>query len=126
MSTLDKKVFYEVNNDKRPKNLIKSNAINDAQNTSLKNYSKKKDNKGYRVEYNFIREFCDKGRVYPEGGLSLCSFSKRIRGYLISNLNYINVDIKNCYPVLLQHLYNKMEVKCERLTAYTENRNQMH
>ena len=86
MATLDKKLFYEIVDERRLKQLIKSNVIENDKKVLLKEYSKLKTDRGYCVEYNFVKEFYDKGRVYPTNSLSLCSFSRKIRGFLVNNL----------------------------------------
>ena len=124
MATLDKKLFYEIVDERRLKQLIKSNVIDNEKKALLKGYSKLKTDRGYRVEYNFVKEFYDKGRVYPTNSLSLCSFSRKIRGFLVNNLRYIDIDIKNCYPVLLSHLYKEFGMENEYLDAYINGREQ--
>ena len=69
MATLDKKVFYEIVDERRLKQLIKSNVIEKEKKALLKGYSKLRTDNGYRVEYNFVKEFYDKGRVYPTKSL---------------------------------------------------------
>lgn len=82
--------------------------------TLLKNYDGK-------VTYNQIKNF---GRYYAKGALSLQSFQKNIRKYL-SNGIYVDIDIVNCHPVILEQLFIKYNLNVPGfLLEYNKNRDE--
>lgn len=56
--------------------------------------------------YNQINNF---GRLYASQGASLQYFQKDIRRYL-ANGNYIDIDIVNCHPVIIEQLFLRYSV----------------
>lgn len=106
----------EIVDEELVKNVILCNNIpgDDDKNiqTLLKSYNGK-------VTYNQIKNF---GRYYAKGALSLQSFQRDIRKYL-SNGNYVDIDIVNCHPVLLEQLFIKYNLDIPGfLLEYNNNR----
>jgi P4 family phage/plasmid primase-like protien len=109
------KLVEKVNQD-LINNVINCSNIPDENNIQviLRNYTGK-------VTYSQIKNF---GRYYAKGGLSLQSFQKDIRKYL-SNGNYVDIDIVNCHPVILEQLFVKYSLEVpEFLSEYNLNREQ--
>ena len=61
------------------------------------------------------------GRFYAIGSLSLQSLPREIR-HTIASEHYIDIDIKNCHPVILSFLCEKRDIKCKYLNKYNKKR----
>lgn len=61
------------------------------------------------------------GRVYPDGSLSLGSFSRPLRSALAANL-YYDVDMQNAHPRILRAVAQKHGWPAPALNHYIENR----
>lgn len=61
------------------------------------------------------------GRFFANKGLSLQSLCKKIR-HTIARDYYVDLDIVNCHPVLLQYLCKKHGFAHAQLTEYIKNR----
>ncbi len=61
------------------------------------------------------------GRFFALHGLSLQSFSKKIRHTLVHK-SHLDIDIINCHPILLLQYCKKQNIKCRYLTEYVKNR----
>ena len=61
------------------------------------------------------------GRYYASHSLSLQGLPKYIRHTIAEN--YIDIDIVNCHPVLLYNLCVKLNLSCQCLKSYIDNRN---
>ena len=61
------------------------------------------------------------GRHFAIGSLSLQSLKKSIR-HTIANDHYLDIDIKNCHPVILQHLCHLENLNCPFLDEYVSSR----
>lgn len=61
------------------------------------------------------------GRFFANKGLSLQSLCKKIR-HTIAREYYVDLDIVNCHPVLLQYLCKKNNFTHTQLTEYIKNR----
>ena len=101
---------------------INQNGINEY--TMLESYKNKIVNGRVDVKYTHSKiaiansRLC--GRVYSEG-YSLQNMRKPIRQFLTYG-NYVDIDIENCFPVLLEQLCKNNKIKCPNLTKYVENR----
>jgi P4 family phage/plasmid primase-like protien len=72
-----------------------------------------------KVTYKRHKNF---GRDYAENGCSLQSFPKEIRKY-ISNDNYVDLDVINCHPVILEQLFQKYNIDVPQfISEYNLNR----
>lgn len=61
------------------------------------------------------------GRVNPLKALGLFSFRREIRQTLSKN-RFVDIDIENCHPVILNQICIYNDIECEELTKYVENR----
>lgn len=61
------------------------------------------------------------GRVFPFKNLSLGALPREIRGTLAID-NYVDIDICNCQPTLLEQLFKKYNLKTKCLTKYINDR----
>ena len=66
---------------------------------------------------------CLRGRFYARSP-SIQQLSKHIRGFLCSEIS-TDIDIKNCYPVILKYICNKNNILCPDLTYYVEHRDEI-
>jgi hypothetical protein len=64
------------------------------------------------------------GRVSPWRSLSLGSFRKEVRHTLAKD-HYIDIDIKNCHPVLLEQVMNKNGITTPFLSRYVHHRSDL-
>lgn len=108
----------EIINQKLINNVINCNNIPGNDEGNIQNLLKKYNGK---VFYSQINNF---GRYYAADGLSLQNFQKDIRKYL-SNGNYIDIDIVNCHPKLLEQLFIRYSIDVPKfLIEYNNNRNE--
>jgi len=75
------------------------------------------------VTYKFSNDM-SLGRVYPHKSLSLCTIRREIR-HTIARDYYVDIDIKNCHPVLLNHLCELNDIDNEKLSKYINNRDEI-
>lgn len=61
------------------------------------------------------------GRVYPLKSLSLCSLRREIRQTLAFD-KYVDIDIANCHPEILNQICIHNKIKTRYLKQYIENR----
>jgi hypothetical protein len=90
----------------------------------LQKYFKRREN-GNRITtiYHFCKDYASYsiGRLYADHGLSLVGFSREVRNALAKGL-YWDVDMVNCHAVILTQLCRKHGWKCDGLTHYVQNR----
>ena len=61
------------------------------------------------------------GRFFCNGGVGIQSLPRIIRHTICKGL-YIDLDFKNCHPVILNHLCEFYKIECSYLKKYIENR----
>ena len=61
------------------------------------------------------------GRVYPTNGLSLANVRRPLR-HTLAKGQYIDIDIKNAQPTILEQICVKFKITCTFLTEYVNNR----
>lgn len=61
------------------------------------------------------------GRVIPEHSLSLFCLRKELR-HALCHENYIDIDVVNCHPVILEQLCKMNKINCENLSIYINDR----
>lgn len=61
------------------------------------------------------------GRVYAVRGLSIGGLKREIRATLAKEY-YVDIDIVNCHPVIMEQLFDKYDLSSECLSAYNNNR----
>ena len=110
--------------------LINSNLLNTVQWTSgnitfenekqqLQMLNKLVKNNKLKVSYK--RPKYGLGRVYPHKSLSLCSLRREIRHTLAFG-NYVDIDISNAHPEILNQLCVNNNIKTKYLNQYVNNR----
>ena len=74
------------------------------------------------IKYNKSSKYPSKvGRWFCKSGLGIQSLPRIIRHTICKDL-WIDLDFKNCHPVILQTLCIKYNIKCEILSYYISNR----
>lgn len=88
----------------------------------LKNYASlpMNENGEFSVVYSKESE-TSLGRYYCKNGVGLQMLKKEIRLFLCDN-KYMDVDIINCHPVLLEQMLKKEDIQCKMLSEYNKNR----
>lgn len=76
------------------------------------------------VKYFYSSKLQDTGRLFADSGLSLQSFSKRIRHFLAKD-RYIDIDIANCHPTLLRRYCELNDIETHYLDIYCEQRDEI-
>ena len=61
------------------------------------------------------------GRVYAVRGLSIGGLKREVRATLAKEY-YVDIDIVNCHPVIMEQLFDKYDLSSECLSAYNSNR----
>ena len=102
------------------KQLTNCNLLTRAERRMLKKYSSLMDESG-KIPITYEQKLGEIGRFFALHGLSLQSFSKKIRHTLVHK-SHIDIDIVNCHPVLLLQYCKKQNIKCKYLTEYVKNR----
>ena len=75
------------------------------------------------IKYNKSSKYPSKlGRWFCKGGVGIQSLPRIICHTICKDL-WIDLDFKNCHPVILQTLCIKHNIKCDFLTYYITNRN---
>ena len=64
------------------------------------------------------------GRVYPSKSLSLCSLRRQVR-HTPAYDNYVDIDIANCHPEILNQLCIHHDIKARYLNDYVNKRNEI-
>ena len=100
--------------------LINCNLLTRAERRMLKRYKSLMDESG-KFAVTYEQKLENIGRFFALHGLSLQSFSKKIRHTLVHK-SHIDIDIVNCHPVLLLQYCKKQNIKCKYLTEYVKNR----
>lgn len=115
------KLAYIVNNFDDLKSQFRPSAFQDEKHDPLniaKKYLTRSRNGIISVDYkqsNGIGRFC------AIGSMSLQNIGRNIR-HTISDGFYIDIDIKNCHPVILSYLCHKNGFDCKYLDEYIKNR----
>jgi len=102
------------------KQLINCNLLTRAERRMLKRYKSLMDESG-KFAVTYEQKLENIGRFFALHGLSLQSFSKKIRHTLVHK-SHLDIDIVNCHPVLLLQYCKKQNIKCKYLTEYVKNR----
>lgn len=87
--------------------------------TALK-YLKKSKNGQLQATYKQNAGF---GRFCAVGSLSLQCIPREIR-HTIAKEYYIDIDIKNCHPIILEHLCKSRNIACKSLSNYNSHRDE--
>ena len=114
-------ILYEHVCPKRLAQVIKCPEVDELTKKALSKYAKKYDRSkgGYRVNYEF--QGLQYGRRYAEKSLSLQNFKSAIRETLVHD-THTDIDIKNCFPVILSQYCKKNNINCVAIDDYVEHR----
>jgi hypothetical protein len=63
------------------------------------------------------------GRVIPDKGLGLFNLRREIRQTLCKDF-YVDIDVENCHPVILDQICKKNKIKTNYLSVYIQNRDE--
>jgi len=77
--------------------------------------------KNNKLKVSYKRPKYNLGRVYPSKSLSLCCLRRQIRHTLAFG-NYVDIDVSNCHPEILNQLCINNTIKTKYLNYYTSNR----
>lgn len=85
-----------------------------------------KKNKGYMsIKYKKTDKYDTKiGRYFCMNSIGIQSMPRKIRHTICKGL-YIDLDFKNCHPVILKQLCEKYKIPCNYLSIYVNNRNEI-
>lgn len=64
------------------------------------------------------------GRVYVDGSLTLGGMRKDVRDALTYD-KYVDIDIDNCHCSIIEQILTKINISCNALTEYNNNRNEI-
>ena len=113
---------YELVEKNRLKNCLACNKdlVPNDEKKKLNKYTKTFTSSGYRTDYQFPegKEF-GRAKELPYTGLgTFCGF---VRGYLANGI-YLDIDIINCHPTILQHEFHRKGLNTEIIDDYIANR----
>ena len=77
--------------------------------------------KNNKLKVSYKRPKYGLGRVYPNKSLSLCSLRREIRHTLAVG-NYVDIDVANAHPEILNQLCLNNNIKTKYLNQYVSNR----
>ena len=77
--------------------------------------------KNNKLKVNYKRPKYNLGRVYPSKSLSLCCLRREIR-HTLAHGNYVDIDISNAHPEILNQLCIHHNIKTKYLNIYVSER----
>ena len=77
--------------------------------------------KNNKLKVSYKRPKYMLGRVYPSKSLSLCSLRRQVR-HTLAYGNYIDIDIANCHPEILNQMCIHHDIKTRYLNEYVVRR----
>ena len=92
----------------------------------LENIKNKIKNNNLKVTY--INSKYGYGRVYPLKSISLCSVRRELRhtlNFYNNNIKYVDVDVINCHPVILNEICKVNNINLNYLNEYIINRDEI-
>jgi P4 family phage/plasmid primase-like protien len=122
-SKFDGMIQFENVNMRNLNLLLCSDILNEEEKKQLiqykMNYDKKKEM--IKVLYEIPNKCCGFGRVYAKNNLSFIGLKKEIR-HALSIDNYVDIDMKNAQPTILEQICKKNNIECKYLSKYVDNR----
>lgn len=79
------------------------------------------DKNGFQIVYKHPENKGEISRLYTVPYTGLATFSRPVRGYLIKDV-YVDIDMVNCHPCLMQWSFKKYDLSTEYVDAYINNR----
>lgn len=104
---------YKINDNANKEFLTKEKLI--------KLYNNKIKSKITYYNYNKDLHF---GRCFASSDYSTQLMKSQIRNYLFAD-NHLNLDIKNCHPVIIYNICNKYNIPCDTIKNYVLNREEI-
>ena len=101
---------------------VAGNTVFENEKQQLQMLNKLIKNNKLRVKY--ARPKYNLGRVYPAKSLSLCSLRREIRHTLAFG-NYVDIDVSNAHPEILNQLCIHHDIKTKYLNQYVSNRTEI-
>lgn len=95
--------------------------INDETFERMTTYMNWSINDTLNVHYSKVN---GQGRRCAFKGVSMQMLSKAVR-HTIADNKYMDIDIENAHPVILQHICKNNNIPCDKLTHYINNRNKI-
>ena len=80
--------------------------------------------KNNKLKVKYARPKYNLGRVYPAKSLSLCSLRREIR-HTLAHGNYVDIDVANAHPEILNQLCIHHDIKTKYLNQYVSNRTEI-
>jgi len=80
--------------------------------------------KNNKLRVKYARPKYNLGRVYPAKSLSLCSIRRELR-HTLAYGNYVDIDIANAHPEILNQLCLHHDIKTKYLNQYVINRTEI-
>jgi phage/plasmid-associated DNA primase len=71
-----------------------------------------------KIKVNYTRK---KGRLFANKSLSLQSLPREVRGTIAGDI-YYDIDIKNCHPVIMKFICEKLDICNSYITDYVNDR----
>ena len=99
--------------------IIKANKIDKSQHTQLKQYQDEHNNGVHDIKFRQKKEV---GRLTPDGMKSVHGFKRDVRKALMND-KYIDIDMTNCHPTILQKIFHTNNLPSPKLDDYITNRN---
>ncbi|KAH9262981.1 hypothetical protein BASA82_000004 [Batrachochytrium salamandrivorans] len=112
--------------EKIPKNRVKNlkgasvNLVPLDEKKKLDKYIKQFGADGYKIDYQ-LPELKNYGRVKEVPYTGLGTFCREVRGYLANGI-YLDIDMVNCHPVVLFHLFKQEGLDTEIIGEYVNER----
>ncbi|KAH9249659.1 hypothetical protein BASA81_012628 [Batrachochytrium salamandrivorans] len=127
MSNRTESIFNTlVLHEKIPKNRVKNlkgasvNLVPLDEKKKLDKYIKQFGADGYKIDYQ-LPELKNYGRVKEVPYTGLGTFCREVRGYLANGI-YLDIDMVNCHPVVLFHLFKQEGLDTEIIGEYVNER----
>ena len=76
-----------------------------------------------RVKVDYLQAFGE-GRLCARGALSLQNITRQVRHSIARGI-YVDLDVKNAHPVILEWLCKKHGINCEKLNLYIRDRERL-
>jgi hypothetical protein len=124
LGKMDKKQLVEHWNKDIVKKLICSDDLSNDTVASLKKIKNRIKNGKIFQKYKFASYSKGTGRLFPEPYHNLTTIDSRVRR-LIVNETCHDIDIENCHYVILQNICNKYNLKCDGISTYIKNRDEI-
>lgn len=97
--------------------------ISDLRKKQLYAYYKLNSEEGIPIKYYYSSKI-NKGRLYCDKNLGLQNFKRKVRNSISCDI-YYDIDMENSGAVILEQYCNKNNIRCENLTKYVKDREEI-